>query len=27
MTTAEIDTIWLDESTTNIAAPSRPPGG
>jgi Domain of unknown function (DUF4203) len=27
MTSAEIDTIWLDESTSNIAAPSRPPGG
>jgi Domain of unknown function (DUF4203) len=26
-TTAEIDTIWVDESTTNIAAPMRPPGG
>ena len=26
-TTAEIDTIWVDEQTSNIAAPSRPPGG
>jgi hypothetical protein len=27
MTTTEIDTIWVDETTSNIAAPSRPPGG
>jgi hypothetical protein len=26
MTTMDIDTIWMDESTSNIAVPSRPPG-
>ncbi len=26
MTTTDIDAIWVDESTSNVAVPSRPPG-